>query len=66
MASTAAGPPTGPHQSQSIGANPGNQFHHVRPGTGNIGLPANLYGENHFLVTHANGIIQLKLKDGIE
>lgn len=36
------------------------------PVPGNVGLPPNNYGENHFMVTHQNGIIQLKLKDGIE
>lgn len=46
--------------------NAGNQFHHLR----NVGLAPGSYdshyGENHFMVTHSNGIIQLKLKDGIE
>lgn len=51
---------------------PGPPPHHMRgngvcaPVSGNVGLPPNNYGENHFMVTHQNGIIQLKLKDGIE
>lgn len=59
--------------------NPGNQFHHARgvnlgmapPPLQALQLPLPLplpphFGENHFLVSHQNGIIRLQLKDGIE
>lgn len=46
-------------------ANP--TIHHGGAGSAGAGLPSQAhYGENHFIITHQNGIIQLKLKDGIE
>lgn len=51
---------------------PANQFSHAVRGMPPAASqppprqPNNHYGDDHHLVTHQNGIIQLKLKDGIE
>lgn len=65
-------PPPGPPP--SIVNSASNHFHAGRGGavvpvSGPVnggGMPPSHYRENHFQVSHQNGIIQLKLKDGIE